>query len=61
MLLKNQGVTIERPRRTLGVVVATVPAVIAAGFAFALIAKATTWPVSLTQFTAISGALVLIV
>lgn len=61
VLFKGQGIIIERPQRRLGVVVAAVPAVIAVGLAFALIAKATTWPVSLTQFTAISGALVLIV
>ncbi len=45
----------------LGVVVAAVPFVIAAGLALALIAKAATWPVSLTQFAAIAGATVLIV
>lgn len=41
--------------------VAAVPALIAAGLAFGLVAKAATWPVSLTQFGAISGAIVLIV
>lgn len=61
VLLKGQGVIIERPRRALGVAVAAVPALIAAGLAFALIAKAATWPVSLTQFVAITGAVVLIV
>lgn len=61
VLLKGQGVTIERPQRTLGTVVAAVPAAIAAALAFALIAKAATWPVSLTQFIAISGAIALIV
>jgi len=43
------------------VAVAAVPALIAAGLAFALVAKAATWPVSLTQFGAISSAIVLIV
>jgi hypothetical protein len=61
MLLKGQGVTIERPRRALGVAVAVVPGVIAAGLAFALIAKAAVWPISLTQFVAITGAIVLLV
>ena len=60
VLLKGQGVRIERPRRTLGAVVAALPAVVATGLAFALIARATSWPVSLTQFAAISGAIVLI-
>ncbi|MEE8347695.1 MAG: PH domain-containing protein [Dehalococcoidia bacterium] len=41
--------------------VAAVPALIAAGLGFALIAKAVMWPISLTQFGAISGAIVLIV
>ncbi len=40
--------------------VAAVPAVVATGLAFALIAKATTWPVSFTQFMAVTGAIVLI-
>ena len=39
---------------------AAVPAAVAAALAFALIARAVTWPVSLTQFAAITGAIVLI-
>ena len=45
----------------LGVAVAAVPAVIAAILGLALVAKAATWPISLTQFAAITGAIVLIV
>jgi hypothetical protein len=39
--------------------VATVPAAVAAALAIALIVKATTWPVSLTQFAAITAAIAL--
>jgi hypothetical protein len=61
VLLKSQGVTIERPRRILGTVLPALPAAIAAGLALALVAKAATWPVSATQFAAIVAAIVLVV
>ena len=61
VLLQGQGVTIERPRRALGATAAALLATIAAVLAIALIVKATTWPVSLTQFVGIVGASVLIV
>jgi len=61
VLLKGQGVTIERPRRALGTVVAALPSLIAAGLALALVTKAITWPVSVTQFAAIVGIIVLFV
>ncbi|MDP2675827.1 MAG: PH domain-containing protein [Dehalococcoidia bacterium] len=61
MLLQGQGVTIERPRRTLGVAAAASLSAVAAVLAIALIVKATTWPVSLTQFVAIVSAAVLLV
>ncbi len=59
VLLKGQGVTIERPRRVLGTVLPVLPSLIAAGLALALVAKVTTWPVSATQFAAIVAAIVL--
>jgi len=59
VLLKGQGVTIERPRRILGTVLPALPSAIAAGLALALVAKAATWPVSATQFAAIVAAIVL--
>jgi hypothetical protein len=43
----------------LGTVVAAVPAVLAAALAIALAAKATTWPVSITLFVGVVGAVVL--
>ena len=41
--------------------VAVVPALLASALAFALVAKAAAWPISLVQFTAIAGAVVLAV
>jgi hypothetical protein len=61
VLLKGQGVTIERPRRTLGTLLPALSSIITAGLALALIAKAVTWPVSGTQFVAIVAAIVLFV
>ena len=61
VLLKSQGVTIERPRRILGTVLPALPSAVAAGLALALVAKAATWPVSATQFAAIVAAIVLFV
>jgi hypothetical protein len=57
VLLQSQGVTIERPRRTLGTVVALAPAAVGAVLGLALVAKATTWPVSVTLFAGIVGAI----
>ncbi len=61
VLLKSQGVTIERPRHILGTVLPALPSAVAAGLALALVAKAATWPVSATQFAAIVAAIVLFV
>lgn len=61
VLLKGQGVTVERPRRTLGTVLPALPAAIAAILAMALVARASTWPVSGTQFAAIVSVIVLFI
>jgi len=61
VLLQGQGVTIERPRRTLGIAAAVFLSAVAALLAIALVAKAATWPVSVTQFVAIVSAVVLAV
>jgi hypothetical protein len=61
VLLQGQGVTIERPRRALGTLVAAAPAALSAVLGLALIAKATTWPLSLTMFAGVIGAVALLV
>ena len=61
VLLKGQGVTVERPRRTLGTVLPALPSLVAAALALALVAKVAPWPVSATQFAAIVAAIVLFI
>ncbi|HEV8573243.1 MAG TPA: PH domain-containing protein [Dehalococcoidia bacterium] len=62
MLLKGQGLTIERPARTTGTVVGAGASALALGLALALLLKASGWPVSFTQFVGYLGvgALVLL-
>lgn len=62
MLLKGQGLTVERPRRALGTLVGAAPAALALILAALLALRASGWPVSLTQFLAYlsAGLLVLV-
>ncbi|MBI1886443.1 MAG: hypothetical protein HYS09_09075 [Chloroflexi bacterium] len=50
MLLKGQGLTIERPQRTLGILVGVVPALVALILAAVLTLKINDWPVSWPLF-----------
>lgn len=61
MLLKGQGVTIERPPRAAGTVVGAAAAALAVILAIALILQAIAWPVSFPGFLAWAGAAVLLV
>lgn len=60
MLLKGQGVTIERPSRTAGTAVGAGAAGLALLLALALVLKAIDWPVSFPGFLAWTGAAVLL-
>ncbi|HET8943603.1 MAG TPA: PH domain-containing protein [Dehalococcoidia bacterium] len=60
MLLKGQGVTVERPSRTAGTAVGAAAAGLALILALALVLKALDWPVSFPGFLAWSGAAVLL-
>jgi hypothetical protein len=64
VLLKGQslaqGLTIERPVRTTGTVVGVGVSLVALGLALALILRASSWPISFTQFLAYAGAGVLL-
>lgn len=55
VLLKGQGLTVERPPRFTGTLTAAAPSAIAIALAAALLVKATTWPASLTLFLGILG------
>lgn len=59
VLLKGQGLTVERPPRVTGTAVGTTAAGLALALALALTIKATTWPVSLTLFLGILGVTLL--
>lgn len=61
VLLKGQGLTIERPPRTMGTLIGAGASSLALVLAAALVARAFGWPVSFTQFLAYLGAGVLIV
>lgn len=61
MLLKGQGVTIERPSRTAGTAVGAGAAGLALLLALALVLKAIDWPVSFPGFLAWTGSAVLLV
>ena len=56
LLLKGQGLTIERPSRTAGTAVGTALAAIALVLAVALLARAISWPASWPGFLAYLGA-----
>jgi len=55
MLLKGQGLTIERPQRALGTLVGATASLIPLALALALLAKASGWPISFPQFLAFLG------
>ena len=61
MLLKGQGVTIERPSRTAGTAVGAGAAGLALLLSLALVLKAIDWPVSFPGFLAWTGAVALLV
>jgi hypothetical protein len=56
VLLKGQGLTIERPVRTTGTLFGLGASVLALALALALLLKASGWPVSFTQFLGYLGA-----
>lgn len=60
LLLKGQGLTIERPARTTGTLVGAGASALALVLALALLLKAAGWPVSFPQFLAYLGAGVLV-
>jgi hypothetical protein len=55
LLLKGQGLTVARPPRATGTLIGAALAAIAVILALGLVAKASTWPVSLTLFLGILG------
>lgn len=61
MLLKGQGVTIERPSRTAGTAVGAGAAALALLLSLALVLQAIDWPISFPGFLAWAGASVLLV
>lgn len=61
VLLKSQGLTIERPPRTTGALVGGGAVFLALVLAAALLLKAIDWPVSFPQFLAYAGAALLLV
>lgn len=61
LLLKGQGLTVERPPRVTGTAVGAGAAGLAFLLAIALTVKATTWPVSVTLFLGIVGITLLLV
>jgi hypothetical protein len=56
VLLKGQGLTIERPVRTTGTLFGLGASLLALALALALLLKASGWPVSFTQFLGYLGA-----
>ncbi len=60
LLLKGQGLTIERPVRTTGTLVGAGASFLALALAIALLAKVSGWPVSFPQFLGYLGAGVLV-
>src|SRR3990170_5576091 len=56
MLLKGEGLTIERPQRTLGTLVGAAASLGSLALAAALLVKASGWPISFPQFLAYVGA-----
>ncbi len=61
LLLKGQGLTIERPSRAAGTAIGTALFAVALVFAVALLARAISWPASWPGFLAYLGAGVLAV
>jgi hypothetical protein len=61
VLLKSQGLTIERPSRTAGTAIGAALAAVALVLAVALLARAISWPASWPGFLAFTGAGVLAV
>lgn len=59
LLLKGQGLTIERPSRTAGTAIGTAVSTVALVLAVALLARAISWPASWPGFLAYLGAGVL--
>ncbi len=60
VLLKGQGLTIERPARTTGILVGAGASALALVLAIALLIKAAGWPISFPQFLAYLGAGILV-
>ena len=56
VLLKGQSLTIERPQRLPGMLVAAAAALLSLGLALALAVKGSSWPISFPQFLAYTGA-----
>ncbi len=56
VLLKGQGLRIERPPRALGTLVGAAASVLSLALAVALAVKASGWPISFPQFVAYVGA-----
>ena len=56
VLLKGQGLTIERPARTTGTVIGAGASLLALALALALLLRASGWPISFTQFVGYVGA-----
>lgn len=59
VLQQGKNLIIERPQRTLGTLVAVLPAALALGLSVALVIKAAGWPISWASFLAYLGAIVL--
>lgn len=60
MLLKGQGLTIERPPRTIGTAIGAGASIGALVLATALLIRAAGWPIGFTQFIAYVGGGVLV-
>jgi hypothetical protein len=56
VLLKGQGLTIERPPRTLGTAIGAAISAFAIVLAVVLVVRAAGWPISFPQFLAYTGA-----
>lgn len=59
MLLKGQGLTIERPARSTGTAIGLGVSGVAAALAFVLLARGLGWPTSFPQFLAYLGAAIM--
>jgi hypothetical protein len=61
VLLKGQGLTIERPVRTTGTVIGVCASLLALVLALALFLRANDWPISFTQFVGYVGVGALVI